>query len=287
MALPTASDNPFPSVLIVEGTTPSSPSAGNQRLFVRSSDHLLCVVNSSGTVTPLATAGFANPMTTAGDIIYGGASGLPTRRAIGAATTVLHGGASAPAYSAVVEADLGLTDVTTADATTSQHGFLKKLDNNAAHFMDGTGAWSTPSGGSAALLAVNKYAPSSQTIYTVSGGTTYADVDSTNMKVTFTAPASGNVIVRLSAMADATTNDLCWALRESTTDLEGGRVLRTTANGSVVVFDIYLTGISAGSHTYKWSFAASASGGSQRIIVQDGIGATHWPAALMQVWSAP
>lgn len=43
----------------------------------------------------------ANPMTTAGDITYAGTTGLPTRLGIGSATTVLHGGASAPAYSAV------------------------------------------------------------------------------------------------------------------------------------------------------------------------------------------
>ncbi len=45
------------------------------------------------------------------------------------------------------EANLSLTDITTNNASTSQHGFLKKLDNNSAHFMDGTGAWSTPAGG--------------------------------------------------------------------------------------------------------------------------------------------
>lgn len=48
-----------------------------------------------------STLDFGNPMTTAGDIIYGGTTGLPTRLAIGSATTVLHGGSSAPAYSAV------------------------------------------------------------------------------------------------------------------------------------------------------------------------------------------
>jgi hypothetical protein len=39
-----------------EQTTPASPSASHQRLFVRSSDHALCVVNSSGTVTAVGSA---------------------------------------------------------------------------------------------------------------------------------------------------------------------------------------------------------------------------------------
>lgn len=38
-------------------------------------------------------------------------------------------------------------DNTDLNASTSAHGLLKKLDNNAAHFLDGTGAWSTPGGG--------------------------------------------------------------------------------------------------------------------------------------------
>jgi hypothetical protein len=68
-------------------------------------------VESDGT-NYFASSGFANPMTTAGDIFYGGTTGLPTRLAIGGANTVIHGGASAPAYSAVVSADLNITTTT-------------------------------------------------------------------------------------------------------------------------------------------------------------------------------
>jgi hypothetical protein len=52
-----ASDNPFPSVLVAEGTTPASPAAGDQRLFVDSADHKLKRVNSSGTVTTVEGGG--------------------------------------------------------------------------------------------------------------------------------------------------------------------------------------------------------------------------------------
>jgi hypothetical protein len=44
------SDNPFPSVLFDEGSTPSSPAAGHQRLFIDSADNRVKRVNSSGTV---------------------------------------------------------------------------------------------------------------------------------------------------------------------------------------------------------------------------------------------
>ena len=46
-----ASDNEYPSLLIKEGAAPSSPAAGDQRLFIDSADHLLKRKNSGGTVT--------------------------------------------------------------------------------------------------------------------------------------------------------------------------------------------------------------------------------------------
>lgn len=42
------------------------------------------------------------------------------------------------------EAGLTLADNTTNNCSTSNHGFLKKLPNNASQFMDGTGAWDQP-----------------------------------------------------------------------------------------------------------------------------------------------
>ena len=51
------SDNPFPSVLVVEGTTPATPAAGDQRLFINSSNHHLERVDSSGTVTDIEAGG--------------------------------------------------------------------------------------------------------------------------------------------------------------------------------------------------------------------------------------
>jgi len=43
-----ASDNAFPSILITEGTEPSAPAAGKQRLYIDSTTHLVMVTNSSG-----------------------------------------------------------------------------------------------------------------------------------------------------------------------------------------------------------------------------------------------
>jgi hypothetical protein len=55
----TGSDNPYPKVLVVEGTAPASPAAGRQALFVDSADHHLKRKNSGGTVTDLEAGGSA------------------------------------------------------------------------------------------------------------------------------------------------------------------------------------------------------------------------------------
>ena len=47
----------------------------------------------------------------------------------------------------ISDATITTTDVTTNNATTSKHGFLKKLSNVATEYLDGTGNWSVPAGG--------------------------------------------------------------------------------------------------------------------------------------------
>ena len=54
------SNNPFPSVLVTEqSSAPANPAAGKQRVYVRTSDHHLVRVNSSGTVTDIESGGSA------------------------------------------------------------------------------------------------------------------------------------------------------------------------------------------------------------------------------------
>jgi hypothetical protein len=89
---------------------------------------------------------FPGILTDAGDIIYGGADGIATRLGIGSANTVLHGGASAPVYSAVVEDDISLSNNTTNNATTSKHGFLSILPDDPLQYLNGQGNFAIPSG---------------------------------------------------------------------------------------------------------------------------------------------
>lgn len=52
-----ASDNAFPSILITEGTEPSAPAAGKQRLYIDSTTHKLKRTDSSGVDVTIESAG--------------------------------------------------------------------------------------------------------------------------------------------------------------------------------------------------------------------------------------
>lgn len=119
--------------------------------------------------------------------------------------------------------------------------------------------------------------------------TTLADLDATNAAVTFSAPASGNVLVRLSAGVSpgTTANAYCaWGLREDTTNIAGGAAdsIAARASGSPgadpyvgATKTFVLTGISAGLHTYKWSWSISA--GTATLIARAA------SPAVMEVWA--
>ena len=49
--------------------------------------------------------------------------------------------------SPVTESDISLSDNTTNNASTTKHGFLKKLSGNSSQFLNGEGNFSTPAGG--------------------------------------------------------------------------------------------------------------------------------------------
>jgi hypothetical protein len=126
------------------------------------------------------------------------------------------------------------------------------------------------------IIGTNNYAASAALVQT-SG--TQADADATNMKVTFTTPASGNIIVRLSGSAriDQTGSGAGaragWGLRESSSDIIGPMFV---AFGEAALpanlllgtsIDFYLTGVSAGSHTYKWAIAGGGGSNSGGVFV--------------------
>jgi hypothetical protein len=111
-------------------------------------------VANGGTNGATAAAGFNNlsPMTTAGDIIYGGTSGAGTRLAAGTATQVLHSGTT-PSWAAVtLTTDVAGVLPITNGGTNASSGLT---NTNGAIYSDGTKLVSTATGGAGTLCLVS------------------------------------------------------------------------------------------------------------------------------------
>jgi len=93
--------------------------------------------------TDTGKAKLGDGLTAYNSLAYVGGASAPTgtgfRRIVAG---VENGAASFPA-----ESEVTFTDITNNNASTSNHGYLKKLSNVSTEFMNGQGNWATPSGG--------------------------------------------------------------------------------------------------------------------------------------------
>ena len=118
-------------------------------------DHIGANLSFSGT-TLIATAGggMTNPMTTLGDVIIGGASGVPGRLGIGSTGNVLTVSGGVPAWSAPAGGgDTTATYITqTADATLTNSQHLSSLSTGIVKVTTGTGVLTTAAAGTDYLV---------------------------------------------------------------------------------------------------------------------------------------
>ena len=131
------------------------------------------------------------------------------------------------------------------------------------------------------------YAPGSLATYATSS-TTLVTADATNLVTpAFTVPASGNILVMLSAQthtAPGDTGNLYWAVQVAGTDYEPQMLL---TNGSFFRLSSwhYITGLTPGaSVTALWRYAVS-SGITGSFYAQGGGVPTSGPAKMI-VWAA-
>lgn len=146
----------------------------------------------------------------------------------------------------VAESEVTFTDITTNNSSTSKHGYLPKLSGSSTQYLDGTGAYSIPSG------VVNSYtsqAFSAQTSVTVThnfgvypvvqvlDGSGFLevplDVEHTSVNaftVTFTSSSSGTIIASVGSagLPNVTTT----ATNYTTTATD--KYIRATASGITI-----------------------------------------------------
>lgn len=140
-------------------------------------------------------------------------------------------------------------------------------------------------GGGSGLIAMTAYNPGVKVVAT-RNSLTFADLDATNLAVTFVAPPSGKVMVRLSASAftDIGGNEHLWNLRDAVGDVAGTTVGCTSnsSNFNGVTRVIQKTGLTPGTtYTWKWGWAVGTVGGVGSRIQYGG----NTGAAVMEVWA--
>jgi hypothetical protein len=135
----------------------------------------------------------------------------------------------------------------------------------------GSGTACATNGG---ILAETYYTASENSYSTSSS--TFADVDATNLTISFTAPCSGKVLVRLISYAESSTagtGQYKWRLYDGSNQIGNIQMATKTETGTSIEAYVYKTGLSAGaSYTWKWQHAQTASGTGKAIV---GNGSTY------------
>lgn len=186
----------FPLFITASGTQQLQPK-NNTTFVFNSNTSTLGATNLTGTLTTASqtaitgvgtlttgtwsataiaeTKGGTNQTTyAAGDLLYASASNTLSKLAVNSTATnkfLRTVSSGAPSWQQVADADLSFTDVATNNASTSAHGFLKKLSNTATEFMNGAGNWATPTTGAIEVQTFN-----SSGTWTKPGSGTYAIV---------------------------------------------------------------------------------------------------------------
>ena len=169
---------------------------------------VLLVYNVSDTDWKIAgrfiSSAFANPMDSAGDMIYGGASGVPTKLDSGSSGTILtSGGAAIPVWTAITDAQFYATSSTagTVSATTQTLNGLKTFDDGIAFTQTASSGTGVTVNGSTCIAYEE-----------ITLVTTLSNFNATPPAITLKATRSGKVV---SICVSATVSD---ASKSNTSD---------------------------------------------------------------------
>jgi hypothetical protein len=156
------------------------------------------------------------------------------------------------------------------------------------------GTWVQPgAAGPGTLLGVTSYSPSTYVQYTITS-TTMTPIDSTNLAVTFTAPASGRVVCALTAAVEGPAGAgplLRWGLMSGGAQVGVGIPLDTNGQITTCAGTVVVSGLTPGAATtFDWSAQGTSGYGSYTFAgPASGTGGTSpsfYGAAIMTVTSA-
>lgn len=155
-------------------------------------------------------------------------------------------------------------------------------DAAAGKFLKADSTWAVPPTGGTSLLGQAYYDPGSATTITTTS-TTFAAMDTTNLRCAFTAPASGKVIIKYGCWINGTQPTIGF-LDGSTVK---GCVLLATINGFQMGSKL-ITGLTPGvSYNYDLAYASSTGGLTTTAKYGGGLTAgNEFGAAFIEAWSA-
>lgn len=181
MAISAATTTGSGSVVLATSPTLVTPALGTPSSGVATNLTGTASGLTAGTVT--TNANLTGPITSAGNATsIASQTGTGTKFVVDTSPTIVtptiasfansnHNHQNSAGGGTLAEAALALTDVTTNNSSTSNHGFLKKLDNVATDYMDGTGNWSVPVGSAISAGTVTTMTPATVAISTAVGTT--------------------------------------------------------------------------------------------------------------------
>jgi hypothetical protein len=139
---------------ISDFTAATTPLAGTELLELETVGGDARKVTAQAIANLAPASGMTNPMTTSGDIIYGGASGTPTRLAAGTNGHVLTLASGVPAWAAASGGGGGLTNFTDGLNTASPNATVPVSSLTATNAATDVDAALVPKGGGALVATV-------------------------------------------------------------------------------------------------------------------------------------
>lgn len=202
----------------------------------------------------------------------------------------LYGGAGAPPNASIVSWMETYTGVTAIEVVSNLGDLYAQQDGSgptalwqcvkAGTSLAPGGTWVPVGGGPA---AVTQYAASDAPS---TNSTSLVAADSAHLAVTFTAPASGRVLVRLTGVAHNAAANARWGLLNASGGAQVGTaalVANSIGTYLQVSLPVVVPGLTPGTpYTFQW--AHSTSSVSSATVLEVDSGATFGPAT-MEVWN--
>lgn len=135
-------------------------------------------------------------------------------------------------------------------------------------------------GGGTGLIGFKNYRPGADAASYNTTSTSSVDVDATNLAVSFTAPPSGRVLVRLCGSKYASVGDQAfWSVREASANVAEQYVSSVGTNIHHISVPFYVSGLTPGAAlTYKWGWRIAS--GTQYLY-----GGPTMGAFVIEVWA--